>query len=78
MNVIVETIKWAEDDDGVIARIYEYRRTRGPVTISTSFPVKAAWHTNLLEENVTPLSVRAREVPFSVRPFEIVTLRVRP
>ncbi len=77
-NVIIETIKWAEDNEGVIARLYEYRRTRGPVRVTTSFPIQNAWRTNLLEENVARLPARARDISLTVRPYEIVTLRVRP
>ena len=77
-NVIIETIKWAEDDEGVIARLYEYRRTRGPVRVTAGFPVRDAWRANLLEENVARLPATARDISLTVRPYEIVTLRVRP
>ena len=77
-NVVVETIKWAEDGEGLIVRLYEARRARGRVTLRTAFPVRAAWRTNLLEENRQPVEAKGREVRFAVRPFEIVTLRLIP
>ncbi len=77
-RVVVETIKWAEDDTGLIARLYEYQRTRGPVRITTNFPIRAAWRTNLLEENRTPLRAEQQALSLSVRPYEIVTLRIEP
>ncbi|HEX7735636.1 MAG TPA: alpha-mannosidase [Ktedonobacteraceae bacterium] len=77
-NIVVETIKQAEDGQGVIVRFYESQRRRGPVTLTTGFPLQAAWQTNLLEHNERQLSVHNREVTLSVHPYEIVTLRLLP
>jgi alpha-mannosidase len=77
-NIVIETIKRAEDGNGIIVRLYESQRNRGPVTLTTGFPVREAWHTNLLEENDVALAVTGREVTFDVRPYEIVTLRLVP
>ncbi len=75
-NIVIETIKRAEDGNGIIVRLYESQRCRGPVTLTTGFPLREAWHTNLLEVNDEALDVRGREVRFDVRPYEIVTLRL--
>jgi alpha-mannosidase len=77
-NIVIETIKQAEDGDGIIVRLYESQRCRGPVTLSSSFPLKSAWHTNLLEQNEQELQVSDRQITISVRPYEIVTLRLIP
>ena len=77
-NIVVETIKRAEDGNGIIVRLYESQRKRGPVTLTTSFPLREAWHTNLLEENDETLTITDQQVTFSVRPYEIVTLRLVP
>lgn len=77
-NVIIETIKRAEDGVGVIVRLYESQRKRGPVTLTAGFPVKAAWHANLLEENIAPVSAHGRTITLNLRPFEIVTVRLVP
>ena len=76
-NVIIETVKPAEDGNGIIVRLYECDRRRGPVTLHAGFPVAAAWQTNLLEENEAPLAVDGRDVQLDVRPYQIVTLRLR-
>ena len=52
-NVVIETIKRAEDGNGIIVRLYESQRQRGPVPLTCGFPVAGAWRTNLLEENQT-------------------------
>ena len=77
-NVIVETIKRAEDGNGIIVRLYEGLRRRGPLTLTTCFDLAGAWQTNLLEENQDALQPTGRQVSLSVRPYQIVTLRLVP
>lgn len=77
-NIIIETIKQAEDGRGVIVRFYESQRRRGPITLTAGFPLQAAWQTNLLEHNEHELNVHGREITLSVHPYEIVTLRLVP
>jgi len=76
-NVIIETIKQAEDGDGIIVRLYESQRKRGQVQVRFGFEVESAWLTNLLEENESVLSVEQDSIPLSLRPYQIVTLRVK-
>jgi alpha-mannosidase len=77
-NIVIETIKQAEDGHGIIVRLYESQRCRGPVTLSSRVPLKSAWHTNLLEQNEQELQVGGQQITFSVHPYEIVTLRLIP
>jgi alpha-mannosidase len=75
-NFIIETIKQAEDGNGLIIRGYESQRQRGPIVLETAVPLQSAWRTNLLEENEEALPVENNQVRFAVRPYEIVTLRL--
>jgi alpha-mannosidase len=77
-NVIVETIKWAENGNGLIVRLYESQRRRGPVQLCAGFAVAAAWETNLLEENETELNVGNDSIQLHLRPYQIMTLRLVP
>jgi alpha-mannosidase len=77
-NLVVETVKQAEDGRGIIVRFYESQRRRGPATLKTGFPLAEAWRTNLLEENQEALEVNGDQITLSVRPYEIVTLRLVP
>jgi alpha-mannosidase len=77
-NVVVETIKQAEDGRGIIVRLYESQRQRGPLALATGFDLAEAWRTNLLEENQTALDSGQRSVDLYVKPYEIVTLRLVP
>ncbi len=75
-NVIIETVKLAEDGQGLIARLYESQRRRGRVEFVTGFPLARAWETNLLEENQRELAVDGNRIALELRPFQIVTLRL--
>ena len=75
-NVVLETIKRAENGRDVIVRLYESQRRRGPVTLRTGFTLADAWRTNLLEEEQVALAVTQHTVTFNIRPYEIVTLRL--
>ncbi|MEW6278346.1 MAG: alpha-mannosidase [Candidatus Eremiobacterota bacterium] len=75
-NVVLETVKRSEDGSAVVVRLYESQRSRGALRLETSFPLKAAFRVNLLEEDPEPLPVEDNQVLLSVRPFEIVTLKL--
>jgi alpha-mannosidase len=76
-NVVIETVKQAEDGDGIVVRLYETQRRRGAVTLSTSFDLAGADRVNLLEETKDALTVDGNQVTFAIRPYQIVTLRLR-
>ena len=76
-NVIIETVKQAEDGDGIIVRLYESQRKRGQARVRFGVAVKGAWETNLLEENESALSVDQDSIILNMMPYQIVTLRVK-
>ncbi len=76
--VVVETVKPAEDGDGVIVRLYESQRTRGPVTLTFAAPPSRVTRSHLLEfDEGEALAVDGRDVILDITPFQIVTLRAR-
>lgn len=77
-NVVIETIKLAEDGNGLIVRMYEDHRNRGRVSVKAGFALAEAYHCNLLEENEQSLAIRNNLVELDVRPYQIVTLRLVP
>ncbi len=77
-NIIIETVKRAEDGKGIIVRLYESQRQRGPVTLTAGFDLQGAWRTNLLEVEGEALDVDGNKVNLYVKPYEIVTLRLLP
>ena len=76
-NVIVEAVKWAEADDGVVLRLYEAERSGTYATLALGLPVRRVTETNMLEEQPRPLVVRDGKVRLYFRPFEIKTLHLR-
>ncbi len=70
-NMVIETVKVAEDGRDLIVRFYECQRRRGPVTLRTGFELAAAWRTNLLEEKETALPFTKQSVTLQVHPYEI-------
>jgi alpha-mannosidase len=77
-NLVIETVKPAEDGRGLIVRFYEHLRQRGPIELWLGFPVREAWRTNLLEEDEERLEIDGAFARLMVTPFEIVTVRVIP
>ncbi len=77
-SVVIETIKQAEDGNGIIVRLYENQRNRGKIILSVGFNVAKAYHCNLLEYNEQTLSVENNQVRLDIAPYQIITLRLVP
>ena len=76
-NVIIETVKRAEDGNGTIVRLYESQRKRGQVRVRVGGGIESAWETNLLEEDQSQLLVESDQVILHLRPYQIMTLRLK-
>ena len=76
-NVILETIKEAEDGDGVVMRLYESGNCRTRCTLTLGFAAASACLCDLLERDETPLALADGRIPLTLTPYEIVTVRVR-
>ncbi|MFO7168122.1 MAG: alpha-mannosidase [Chloroflexota bacterium] len=76
-NVVVETIKTADDGDGLVVRMYEAHNQRGAVRLTFAREVARAVETDLLEREIAEAEVSGRTVTVQVRPFEIKTLKLR-
>lgn len=75
-NVIIETVKKAEDDQSIIVRMYETSGIRGSRTFKTSLPVKKIIETNLMEKEEKKLDVKNGSVSLTFTPFQIRTLKL--
>ncbi|MET9497211.1 glycoside hydrolase family 38 C-terminal domain-containing protein [Streptomyces sp. NPDC006552] len=77
--VTIESVKLAEDRSGdVVVRLYESRGGRATATLTASFPVAGADETDLLERPLRPAETSEAGLALSLRPFQILTLRLRP
>lgn len=70
--VVVETVKPAEDGDGVILRLYESLGQPSTVALRTTLPHSGAVETDLLEAPIGPADLGA----LAFGPFEIKTIRL--
>jgi hypothetical protein len=76
-DVALVTWKLAEDGKGTILRFLELAGKSAEVNAETPLlGVQAAWRADALERNQEPLAASPHGFRFSVKPFQIVTVRV--
>jgi len=75
-NIVVEAVKKAEDDAGLVVRLYECHNARGSAEVSCARPIRQAWLCDLEENVLSQLEVADGVVPFEYKPFEILTLKL--
>ena len=77
--VMVETVKLAEDGNGMIIRAYEYENTKTHAELSLGMgkEIESVCECNLMEEEI-PGEIAHTDKGFDVdiKPFEIKTYRV--
>ncbi len=84
-NVMLETVKRAEDGDGWIVRLYETDNARTEATLYWARPVESVEECSCLEEKKADAAVLPAEgdpyhcaaIPFVIKPYEIKTFRIR-
>ena len=75
-NVLVESVKWAEDEDALILRLYEAEKSATTAHLQFGMPVAAVVEVNLLEEEPEDLVLDGLSLALHFRPFEIKTLKL--
>ncbi|GEC54084.1 alpha-mannosidase [Bradyrhizobium japonicum] len=75
-NVIVDTIKPAEDGDGWVVRLYESAGIRAAATLDFGVDIASVWMSNTLEDRIEALATEGRRYRLALRPFQIATLRI--
>lgn len=77
-NVVVGTVKAAEDGNGIIVRLYEAAGASTRTVLHCGFTLAAAEASDLIEEHPVPVEVAGSDLRLDLRPFEILTLRLLP
>lgn len=78
-DVVVESVKLADDRSGdVVVRLYEARGGRAGARLDAGFPLAGAVVTDLLERPTEPLQPHDGALDLTLRPFQILTLRLTP
>lgn len=75
-NIVIETVKKAEDSDALIIRMYETWNKSTPCRINLGIDAAEVFECNLLEEKDEPLALDGNGVSLTFRPFELKTLKV--
>jgi len=76
-NIILETVKKAEDGDDIIIRLYENSGAGVKTKISFNFPFKFVYLVNMMEEEIRELNTEGNGIELYFNPYEIHTLKVR-
>ena len=74
-NIMVESIKKAEDNDDTIIRLYEFENRRTDVHLRLHKKAAKVWLCDLMENRETLLAENAREFTVPAEPFGILTIR---
>ena len=75
-NVILETVKKAEDSDAMILRMYEAYNQKVNTTVTLGFEPKRVTLVGLMEDEISEVAVSGNSFTLPVKPFEIVTVKV--
>jgi len=76
-NVVLTAIKKAEDDNGLIFRVFEWAGKHSEVTFTVPAGATAATETNLMEKPLgSPLPLSGNKVTVPISPYEILSIRV--
>jgi alpha-mannosidase len=70
-NVLISTIKKAEDTDEFIVRMYNVEESTEAVNVSSYFDVKSYKHTNIIEENPTPVAPQLKVGKYAIETFSL-------
>ncbi|MDD6484486.1 MAG: alpha-mannosidase [Clostridiales bacterium] len=75
-NIIIETVKKAENSNDIIIRLYDAFDRRCTARLFTGFDVKKAYVCDMLENNEREIAAKGRELEVPVGNFEVVTLKL--
>lgn len=77
-NVVLETVKLAEDSRDVVLRMYECAGASCSARLRTGFEARGASVCDILERVTAPLSVDGEAIELEFAPYEIKTVAITP
>jgi alpha-mannosidase len=75
-NVVIDTIKPAEDGEGFVVRFYESAGCAIKARLMFGISPKSIRRSNTLEDLIEPLAFTSGGCDIVLRPFQIMTLRI--
>ena len=76
-ELVLDTIKRAEDSDAIVLRLYEAHGGRGTARVRPAARFTSAMRVNVLEDDGDALQVEDGAIVVPYRPHEVVTVLVR-
>ena len=75
-NLIIETVKPAEEGNGIVIRLYDSEGVSSNAVLRLNGSYSEVWETNMLEDNKRKVEVHNGMIEREFVPFEIVTLKL--
>ena len=76
-NVLLDTVKQAEEKDGVILRLYEAYGRRTKVHLDAPWAKgREAWDCDCMENSLEAISCCGESLEFEMRPYDIKTIKI--
>jgi alpha-mannosidase len=75
-NLVLDTVKRAEDSDAIVLRLYEAHGARGTARLRLGFPFDTARLANGLEEDREALELEDGAIVLPYRPHQLLTVKV--
>jgi len=76
-NLIIDTIKKAEDSEALVIRLYEAHGARGTAKLRVNRPFKKASLVNILEEPIGEATVTGGTIELPYTPYQILTVLLK-
>lgn len=76
-NIIIETVKQAEESDDIIVRLYEACDRRTDAALNFGFDISKAYICDMLEHELEELKIENNTVKLTIHNFEIITLKLK-
>jgi alpha-mannosidase len=77
-NVIIDTVKKAEDSEDIVVRLYECYNRRSKVNAVFFTGLAEVWESNLMEKPLAQVPVEGSRFTFEIKPYEIKTFILKP
>jgi alpha-mannosidase len=80
VNAVVDTVKPAEDGDGIIVRVYDCANHRGTVRLTLAHAPASAESVTILEQpdaEAGPITLAGDTLSFDLLPFQVRSFRLR-
>ena len=75
-NIVIETVKAAQEGDGIIIRLYEVYGKGTKAHIQPKFDFQKVFLVDMMEENPAELTIDGKMIELQFKPYEIHTIKL--